>query len=113
MNMTPTVKDVENEVRELAYERRYYIYDDFNESGGCQYINNGQGSCIVGKALVNLDIDPEEIIRLEGNPASTVVSELVDSGWQASLDWLDNVQIEQDNGTPWGEAVLIADELRG
>ena len=111
--MTITAKDVENEVRELAYEHRYYIYDDFNERGLCRYINQGQGSCLVGKALVNLDIDPETIIRLEGNPASEVVAELLGPGEQASLEWLDTVQCEQDNGTPWGEAVLIADELRG
>ena len=111
--MTITAKDVENEVRELAYEHRYYIYDDFNEHGICRYINQGEGSCIVGRALVNLDIDPEEITRLEGNPASEVVAELVGPGEQASLEWLDTVQCEQDNGTPWGEAVLIADELRG
>ena len=109
-----TAKDIENEVRKIAAADPYYIYDDFDEDEGyCRYINNGEGSCIVGKALVNLDIDPETIIRLEGNPASEVVAELLGPGEQASLEWLDTVQCEQDNGTPWGEAVLIADELRG
>lgn len=113
MPMTITAKDIENEVREIAAAHPDYIYDDFDEEQRCRYINNGKGSCIVGKALVNLGINPEEIIRLEGSPANLAVSELVDPGEEASLYWLDYVQSEQDNEIPWGEAVLIADELRG
>lgn len=113
--MSITEQDIINEVLRLAAENPDFVYQapDYHPEetrGTCVYIHDGNGSCIVGQALVNKGIDPEEIERFEGLPADLMLSNLgIKEEADQGQTWLDQVQSYQDTGTPWGEAVEEAD----
>lgn len=106
-----TEQDIINEVLRLAAENPDYIYTipGGDEHSSCVYIHDGNGSCIVGRALVNNGFDPEKVAQYEGVTADEMLVAL-DIKEETDFDqtWLDRVQTEQDSGTPWAEAVDLA-----
>ncbi len=116
----PTADAVIAKVREIAAEAPAFVYSETDEHDGptCRYVKNGEGSCIVGKALVALGVPVDFFDRpsVSGSPLNTVgiwQSTLRDLlGWQRDLnnDWLQAVQAQQDVGCAWGIAVEFADK---
>lgn len=90
---------------------------DGNDVRSCVYVSHGYPSCIVGHGLWEAELIDgtfEENIA-NGYP---FVPYNVDDGFgfmramnPAEINWLSDVQREQDSRTPWGEAVRMADEI--
>ena len=127
-----TLTDVVRRVREIADAAPGSVYKP--PRGGPVYLemHNGRlcGSCGVGRALVDLGVDPELIRSVDhlrhGYRASYLLAQLADAGavekWCTSkpenieirlaeprLLWLGVFQQQQDSGSPLGYAVLLAD----
>lgn len=103
--------DVVNEIRKVAAEQPDFIY---NEGGlaECMYTKNTDGSpggCIVGRALMRLGVEEEDLVESDGQFASRVLSDLGISGDRFVMLWIAEVQEVQDGGKTWAEAVQSAD----
>jgi hypothetical protein len=120
----PLITNVITEVRRIAAESPDFTYNFFDQDDpGCRYVKDGQGSCIVGKALVALGVPTDFfdtpaaglLPSLELN--TTINSKRVGVifprlfGWPRGdeLSWLMVVQAQQDTGMSWGYAVATAD----
>lgn len=97
------------EVRKVAADKPGYVYPQIN--GNCNYVRNGQPSCIVGQALWNVGlINSESTIDDYGDSAIKNVVALEDWPLEVGeVNWLTEVQDKQDNGLEWGDAVSRAD----
>ena len=118
-----STKDVEAEVRRLAkihYDFKYTEQDfgspDPEEEVVCSYvgarIEGGKGEpCIIGTALMNLGVTPDELVQFEGDNVVKVLSSLTLEGGEFDLHTLfcDRVQFYQDSDLSWGHAVAQAD----
>lgn len=116
------LKLIQAEMRRLAAEKPHYVYDrPLDDEGyplGCMYVevdadSNLIGSCIVGKALVNLGVDPYALSDHEHTSALSVLGYADARGYErpAVLDWICSVQYGQDNDTSWRDAVESADDI--
>ena len=107
------IKEVISEIRKIASDSPNTVYgrDIFNPGDDpCQYIVDGKGSCIVGRALVNLGIVPERLHESEGMKAKDVLVRLgVSQDHSDQTEWVDRVQFHQDASVSWGIAVEKAD----
>ena len=107
--MKPKFEDVEREIRLLAHEhpdRKTFPH----------YTKNGEPCCIFGHALYNLGV-PVENLR-EYDRANLVAVEELEMSAGDTLDsaatrvekaWANEVQLNQDLGAVWREAVEAAD----
>lgn len=103
--------DVVSEIRKVAAEQPDFIYNDGSLTE-CLYTQNADGSpggCIVGRALMRLDVEEEDLVKNDGRFASRVLPELGISGDYYVMNWIDKVQKVQDVGDTWAEAVQAAD----
>lgn len=103
--------DVVNEIRKVAAEQPDFIYND-GSADQCLYTQNADGSpggCIVGRALMRLDVEEEALVKNDGQLASHVLSELGISGDSLVIHWIDEAQDAQDSGKTWAQAVQSAD----
>lgn len=107
------VKEVISEIRKIARLNPEIVYrrDIFNPSDdNCQYVVDGRGACIVGRALVNLGIVPERLHEFEGMKAKDVLVRLgVSQDHSDQTEWVDRVQFHQDHSASWRIAVEKAD----
>lgn len=102
----------------VALKGEDYVYeqrkpDDFGET--CDYIRDGQPSCIVGHVLVAAGVRPEVLSNHEGEGAYSAINTLAHCGGQEGLiEWaadndlrsaLNDAQGAQDAGRTWGEAL--------
>lgn len=126
--MTFTVQDLAAKVRELAAENPDYIYQPPKGTIGCKNAEktaDGEwvGSCIVGRALIALGINPRwfEDAGYNGSSFGTVFDALQRAWLMEPEDvtieeadpylFVQRVQSHQDTGnTRWAECVRIADE---
>lgn len=110
------VKDLIKAVREVAAENPDHVYKSQN-GGGCNYTEaDGSLGCIVGHAMAKLgkqlpppgDYDMDMVTS--SYVSSDAWSDLLDVG-SASYEsrWIRRVQSYQDTGSPWSEAVRLAD----
>lgn len=113
------VVDVAREIVRLGRENPDHVYKMTSDLG-CTYVretseNNYEGDCIVGRAMINLGIDPKilldadsDLIRGGGKTASEIIAENRseveehDNDILAQIDW---VQSHQDDGDKWGTAI--------
>lgn len=107
------IKEVISEIRKIASENPNTVYSrDIFDSGDdfCRYIIDGKGSCIVGRAIVNLGTIPARLHEFEGMKAQDVLSRLsIDTDHSDQTEWVNRVQFHQDADVPWGIAVEKAD----
>lgn len=107
------IEEVISEIRKIASDSPNTVYgrDIFDSGDGyCRYIIDGKGSCIVGRALVNLGTIPTRLHEFEGMKARDVVLRLsIDTDHSDQTEWVDRVQFHQDNDNSWGIAVEKAD----
>lgn len=95
-----------------------YVYDR-GERDRCDYVREGEPSCLVGKFLAAQGVSLE---RLEKADTSGVFSDGLSAGelleqlrkegviqiTPGVLRFLGDLQGRQDFGTPWGEALKLA-----
>ena len=67
----------------------------------------GQPECIIGHALYNLGVSPEELKYLTGSVEEIPLPMYIDG---PELRWLNEVQRTQDSGLSWESAVKEADK---
>jgi hypothetical protein len=105
------LNDIVTEIRRLAAESPDYVYERPGQS--CVYVeyigDELIGSCIVGKALVNLGVNPADLLFEEIPGAYNLLRNPVKMAPE-QVWWIDTVQGAQDDGTPWAESVAAADE---
>lgn len=104
--------DVVNEIRKVAAEQPDFIYNGDTFPIECLYTKNADGSpggCIVGRALMRLNVEEEVLVKNDGRGASGVLSELGIGGDIFVMHWINEVQEIQDSGKTWAEAVQSAD----
>lgn len=120
-----TGKKVAKRVRKIAKKNPDFVYTDqgskdVEEGNGCSYFgrsvtepNVGQG-CIVGQALQDLGVTREEMEKanIENLYASDALMRLGISSSGKNLDFLDEVQMNQDMGHTWKRAVKLANADR-
>lgn len=98
-------------VVEVANERPDYVYEVPN-SGICLFQVDGKPSCIVGHALARLGAPAELLETLDAEELSIdpafVEVEALKCDVDREVEFLQRVQLLQDGGTPWGEAVRRA-----
>ena len=112
---TLTLRDLANEVLRLADENPDAVYCPPNDSDACFYVHTtGLGEaipdtgCVFGRALQNLGVSTNDLrhrdlsierllVRLKEFPKVRFIDDVPNEFADA--------QIEQDRGTPWGEAV--------
>ena len=118
-----TATELIQEVRKIAAERPDFIYSDQTEStlNLCSYFGRAIGDesgspCIVGQALKNLEVPMEGLLEVEHAGKDSDISTVLAMGY-VDIDysggeaiWLDKVQMKQDDGKPWAEAVEEADK---
>lgn len=92
-------------VREAADEEPWYVYN-----GQCVYVEGGRPGCIVGQGLWRKGYIDETFARSNRNAlnASVFIDPPFDFD-RDEIDWLLEVQHQQDNGVSWGRAVKMAD----
>lgn len=107
------IKEVISEIRKIADLNPETVYsrDIFDQGDDfCRYVVDGQGSCIVGRALVNLGIIPQRLHEFEGLKAQDVLVRIgVDLDHSDQTEWVNRVQFHQDANAPWRIAVEKAD----
>lgn len=114
------VIDIAQEVVRLGKENPDFVYNSPLKSGECVYVSGGEGSCIVGQALINLGVDIDilkasdyALVELgDGDMASSVIDKVLDVEDDDSdlIYYIDDVQREQDQRTPWGAAIVNLSE---
>lgn len=123
-----TIDELIGKVREIASEEPEFRYRNSPDLvASCSYfgpIGGVEGSgCIVGRALIALDVDMSKVREWENDPkCSTPIGELlyervVDVDFKEDDEdkvlWLDRVQRCQDTGDTWGDSVTYADRASG
>jgi len=119
------LRALQDEIRRLASEKPDYTYsvpedaDEYREgSTGCLYTvtldGEKVGSCIVGQALLNLGVSPEDLSIYEFYSVDHLFSDEYmndNKGFsdeeQEVIDWILGVQMLQDKAHPWGIAVQV------
>ena len=113
-----TTQDLIDEVRKIAEEMPDFVYaTPFTK--GCSYFGREVGDptgqcCIMGQAFKNLKIDTSKIDETHENISTVgdlILTEDIPVTYldESQVEWLDNVQLLQDEGISWGEAVSIVD----
>jgi hypothetical protein len=107
--------DLEDSIRTVADENPDKIYvrpvrDGDLEPLAVYFTDDGAPSCLVGQALARLGVTIEQV---EGNNTDGVLylfgTGLIE-GDREEVEWLENLQYNQDQGMTWQNAVLVADE---
>lgn len=112
--------ELKEEVLKLAAEKPDFIYESDDSAYSCRYLDwdkdKAYGSCIMGQALMNLGVNPEELSKYEGADISAVVG-ILNGGEEPQYHrdpfdfWLSYVQGRQDAGYTWSEAIDWADRM--
>lgn len=100
-------------VRIIAARNPLFVYHD--NGGFCEYVRDGQPSCLIGRALWELgliDATMEDIPQNCSGAKELLTDQLALQLDLDELHWLDLVQGCQDAKDPWSEAVSKADNFR-
>lgn len=95
-------------VRAIAAERPDYVYTA-PEGENCQYAHADGCGCIIGCALNRLGMSLDELSELDSRALAGI--RFIGEGLglsEPTIRWATNVQSDQDNSVPWGEAVSNA-----
>lgn len=106
------IEDLVQEVRAVASELPDHIGKD---PVVCLYVRQGRPSCLIGHALFRMGLIEAgfEYTDLNSEGIETLAEkwfELDSDQDYATLRWLSEVQVQQDNGLRWADAVREADE---
>lgn len=105
-----TTEDIIEHVRALADEYPNMVYQA-DAAGICSYRPNDSNpmGCIIGAALQWAGVRQADLVEWEGKNADEVILGLGIKSGDDHLAWLHTVQILQDRGKTWSQAVASAD----
>lgn len=111
---TFTAQDVAlvREIRRLVAANPDFVYD---EGDLCYYVRNGEGSCLIGQALLNIGVDIDELAQYDGggeygvSAAKDALPRLGDFSSEV-IRWANKVQRGQDDELTWRIALKAADQ---
>lgn len=110
-----TDEQVLKTLREVVAENPDFVYHKQRHQGffmRCLYVHNKDThpscGCVVGHVLHRLGVPLEELSKLELNPANVLVDRYL-RGTDWSEEILVDIQIHQDQGHSWGQALKIAE----
>jgi hypothetical protein len=118
----PLIDNLVGKVRELASARPDNVYragpsGQSSPPTKCTYLGgtctDGTVGCLVGQALLAIgytaeQLQPVDQLGIEEAIEKMLPCELTDDEYD-KVRWLESAQNAQDNGSPWKEAVRIAD----
>ncbi len=111
-------------LREVVSERPEYVYScpeymvgtsgDDGVNLSCFYVHTDEAGapvsagCVVGVVLHRLGVPLEELRKHEGRTPVQMLKDVVSGPGRGVAHVLGDVQFEQDESTPWGEAYTHA-----
>jgi hypothetical protein len=106
--MSITLRQIQGAVRQLVEEKPDYVYTMPDGAIQCLYLdpNTGEGSCLIGQALLALGVRKNEFD--ERNWMSAERLPFWDT--EETANWARCVQREQDDGKAWGNALEAGEE---
>jgi hypothetical protein len=110
-----TADQIITEVRRIAAENPDFRYRDHLNGGEKCFYNeteDGEPACIMGQALANLGHAVDPVYEQKGVEHVLIHQFGLHPGYQQGM-WLTEVQISQDRGATWAEAVETADQRFG
>lgn len=105
-------------IRKLAEEQPDFRYQP-PDGDSCVYVHDGEGSCGVGRVLLDLGLITPELehdrttirrARINSAGATELLGHLKVSLDPSECEWITRYQDEQDSERAWGWAVGYADE---
>ena len=112
--MTVVGQQLINSVRAHAAQNPDFVYKSPDWTGStCVYVYNGCASCLIGQALFDLGlINPSmETSQFNDFPIREIILDVLGLRFDAEeLQWLSDVQTNQDLGNSWGDSVKLADQ---
>ncbi|WPH57743.1 hypothetical protein [Mycobacterium phage WXIN] len=102
---------IKHKVQMIAAGNPDFIYEKPADSRACVYVDIGAPSCIIGRALWNLNLIDESLEESRFNTFD--IRTLLDEYLDIEIDedeakWLASVQLKQDWGWSWGHSVGIS-----
>ncbi|AWN04370.1 hypothetical protein PBI_GRAYSON_26 [Rhodococcus phage Grayson] len=121
MTYTINPAQIRWEITRLAVLKPDFRYFEANNLEGwetCKYVDEetGEGSCIVGQALMNLGVSKDDLSYYEESGADYVIRDLLKLSEKDiefnknTLNWIREVQLQQDLDHTWAFAVHTANE---
>lgn len=109
MGFNFSANDLVDAVRKVANENPTRV-DPYSGTGGSRYFDGERPSCLIGWALYSLGVTAEDAREYnhEGIEDLCIEHRII-----RRSDWLANVQIANDIGYKWLDAVSTADNLIG
>lgn len=103
-------------VVELATESPDFTYTAPTATGACVYQVDERPSCLIGRAFAQIGFTTAELaafdVGIYGDTGADVILEALDADSQV-YQWCSRVQIEQDRGRLWSDAIAEADAKVG
>lgn len=104
---------LETEIRRLVAEDPEFVYRNVRDGHCCNYTRYDEsrklvGDCIIGQALINIGVDPEELLAHEGGAAEEVLPD----DPRGVRHWAGRVQSAQDSWDTWQGALAYADRIQ-
>lgn len=95
-------------LKEVVYKvGEDYVYPHKDQI--CMYFERQAPSCIVGHVLDHEGVTHADIrSKNENGVVSLIESNIIEPEDQRVVDLLEQVQMHQDNGIPWGDALTKA-----
>lgn len=106
-------------IRAVAAENpdKVYALPDHMEpmyEGACNYVHTAPDDeaklspgCLIGSALHRLGVPLETLAKVEGSAAGSAIAELLPQITVGTRVYANNVQMWQDDGRTWGQAVAL------
>lgn len=113
-------EELEAKVREIAAEKPEHVYQRHEDDDSCLYVEEDaetgeytKPGCIFGKAFLSLGVSPDRLVTYNRRGISGIMPTLFPEvkSTNEQLSWRSVVQMRQDSGSTWSEAVRIADVL--
>lgn len=108
-----TAEQLVQKVREQAQAHPDKVYKNESDNRkACAYAHSDEPGCIIGWALHDLGWSLEDLRTLDDrlNAGIRYIAESIVPGVDGgTVDWLEIVQDNQDNGGKWGVSVARAD----
>lgn len=121
-----SLPELETKVREIVAEDPDFVYQMPESDGGggkCVYVDNGEPSCLFGRAFVELGVPLDEVARMDQDNHGiktvlekahgvdyTLVGPKEDAPERIKrAHWMSEMQNWQDDEEPYGRVLDIAD----
>lgn len=107
--------DLEDEVRRIVGANPGFVYERPEGSQYCKYLRRVggivEGGCVFGRAFLNLGIPVREIEACEMKVLDTALRILNIPSTPTQRSWAYALQVSQDRGKTWSEALDAADRF--